>query len=53
MKVFVPDKSSAIIQKVITELYLISNAIGMQKDSVIKERILAARKKLDELLREA
>ena len=52
MKVFIPDKNKAVLQKAVTELYLISNAIGVQNDSSVKERILAVRKKIDQLLKE-
>ncbi len=52
MKVFIPDKNKTILQKIVTELYLISNAVGVQNDSAVKERILAVRKKIDQLLRD-
>ena len=50
MKVFIPDKNKAVLEKAVTELYLISNAIGVQDDSSVKDRVLAVRKKINQLL---
>tara|TARA_R110000824_G_scaffold185167_2_gene366107 strand:- start:29 stop:190 length:162 start_codon:yes stop_codon:yes gene_type:complete len=52
MKVFIPDKNRAVLEKVVTELYLISNTIGTRNDSSVKDRILAVRKKINQLLGE-
>ena len=48
-RIYEPDKTKILLDEVLTELYLMKTAVGIEKDEKLLERISKLREKISSL----